>query len=79
MTGKQIAMSRIIGSGKRSLILDLDCTGKHVFCSTKCYAYLVNNQDANFELQTVPRHEDSRTGMWYPESTWVAACIPTRF
>ena len=78
-TGKELAMSRIVGSGRRSLIIDLGNTGKMVFCSTKCYAYLVNNQDATFEIQTVPAHEDTRTGRYFSESKWIAACIPTRF
>lgn len=69
---------RVIGAGRHSLILQ-DNNGEVVYCSNKLFNKLLLNPDIQFDVVTVPGHEDPRTGRFYPESKWIQAYIPTKF
>ena len=69
---------RIIGAGRHSVILQ-DNNGEVVYCSNKLFNKLLLNPDIQFDVVTVPEHEDTRTGRFYPTTKWIQAYIPTRF
>lgn len=68
---------RIIGASRHSIQLEGDC-GEIVFCSNKIFGQIMRNPNICFDIETVPAHEDHRTGRYFPETNWIVAYIPTR-
>lgn len=61
---------KVVGAGRRSLVLQYKDSNKRVFVSTKVYAKLMT-VGGEYVLRVRAEHEDPRTGRFYPETTWM--------
>lgn len=69
---------RIIGASRHSIQLRGD-NGETIFCSNKVFGRIMSHPYVQFDVSTIPAHEDSRTGRVYPQMKWIVAYLPTRF
>ena len=69
---------RVQGASRHSILLKGD-DGETIFCHNKVFNLIMQYPDIRFDIETVPAHEDHRTGRWYGEQKWIRAYVPTRF
>lgn len=69
---------RITGACRHSIVLKGD-DGEAIFCHNKVFGQIMSDPHIQFDIVTVPCHEDCRTGRLFPETKWIMAYLPTRF
>lgn len=77
------------GSSKHSICVDIrigENAGQCGFISIKNFLYMLNNPDADFDVERLPMHDVMRRlsngeefRMTMPETLWVAPYKPCRF
>lgn len=81
MTAQEFNLrERIIGATKSSIILRGDNEDR-IFCSNKLFNKLMMNPELEIRVGVLNGHWVNVSGgkVWYEDSKWLEAFIPTRF